>query len=88
MQTAHNPKLRFGISLHDSMAARFSAGLANAPPLPAIDFGLVGKAAPTLPVTPPSLPKAETIIITWADAEWAALQHVFCGGAVEPGRVG
>ncbi len=36
--------------------------------------------------TPSSkLPKASTVVITWAEPEWAALQHVFCaGGSATP----
>jgi hypothetical protein len=81
MNARHNPKLRFGISPHDAIAARFQPGLTNAPPLPTVNYALLGKTAPTLPTTPTRLPQAQTVVITWADAEWAALQHVFCGGA-------
>jgi nucleoside phosphorylase len=28
------------------------------------------------------LPAADVVVITWADAEWAAMQHVFCASAV------
>jgi nucleoside phosphorylase len=28
--------------------------------------------------TPSQLPNADAVVITWADAEWAALVHVFC----------
>jgi hypothetical protein len=27
------------------------------------------------------LPKASAVVITWAEAEWAAMQHVFCAGS-------
>jgi nucleoside phosphorylase len=77
--SGHNPNLRFGMSLRE--ATRFEPVLPNAPALPAIDYALVGKTAPTLVTTPTQLPRASTIVICWADAEWAALQHVFCGGA-------
>jgi hypothetical protein len=26
------------------------------------------------------LPQAAAVVITWAEAEWAAMQHVFCAG--------
>ena len=54
--------------------------ITNKPALPAIDYSLVGQQAPV--VQPPlnTLPRADVIIITWADAEWAALEHVFCQG--------
>jgi nucleoside phosphorylase len=81
MENGHNPKLRFGISLEEAKASAFSPAIANAPPLPAVNYGLVGKQAPTLlPASAARLPDASAIVITWADAEWAALQHVFCAG--------
>jgi hypothetical protein len=76
----HNPKARFGISLQEAAAASGFA-LANAPPLPPVNFAAVAKAAPVLLATPAGqLPKASAVVITWAEAEWAALQHVFCAG--------
>jgi len=83
MNTAqgHNPKLRFGITLREAKASSFRPGIANGPPLPAVNYGLVGRHAPSLMPTPAGkLPKASAVVITWADAEWAALQHVFCAG--------
>jgi nucleoside phosphorylase len=81
MADRHNPKLRFGIPLDEALTSSFQPSLANAPPLPAVDYGLVGKQAPKLLPTPSGkLPKAATVVITWAEAEWAALQHVFCAG--------
>ena len=81
MSSSHNPYRRFGRSLHAS--ASFRPGLNNAPPLPVVDYAAVGRTAPTLSVAPSTgtLPQATAIVITWADAEWAALQHVFCAGA-------
>jgi nucleoside phosphorylase len=82
MVSGHNPMLRFGISLDEARTLSFqpAVALANAPPLPAVNYGLVGKTAPKLLTTPSKLPKASTVMITWAEAEWAALQHVFCAG--------
>jgi nucleoside phosphorylase len=81
MHSGHNPKLRFGMTLQEAADSTFSAGIANGPPLPVVNYGLVSKQAPTLPPTPTgNLPKASAVVITWADAEWAALQHVFCAG--------
>jgi len=80
MTARHNPKARFGMSLSNAVEMQFQPGLENAPPLPVIDFASLGKTAPILPATPATLPKADIIVITWADAEWAALQHVFCNG--------
>merc|ERR1711960_35502 len=48
------------------------------PTLPAIDWGSIGATAPTvLPASGDALPEADVVVITWAEAEWAALQHVF-----------
>jgi hypothetical protein len=81
MHHGHNPKKRLGLSLEEARQVRFSHTIANAPPLPVVNYALVGKQAPGLP-TPSigALPQASTVVITWADAEWAALQHVFCAG--------
>jgi len=82
MDNGHNPKLRLGVSLQETRTCSFHPAIANAPPLPSLNFGLVGKQAPSLLPTPAgNLPKASAIVITWANAEWAALQHVFCAGS-------
>jgi hypothetical protein len=53
----------------------------NTPDLPPIDWSLIGQQAPALLHTPADdLPQADVVIITWAGAEWAAMQHVFCSG--------
>ena len=50
--------------------------------LPPIDWASVGHTAPT-PVEQPArrpsdpLPKADVVVITWTNAEWSALDHVF-----------
>jgi nucleoside phosphorylase len=84
MNTAqgHNPKLRFGMSLLEARASSaFRPGIAKGPPLPAVNYARVGKQAPSLmPTLPEKLPNASAVVITWANAEWAALQHVFCAG--------
>ena len=80
MAGQHNPKARLG--LPTQAATRPAAGIAQAPPLPAIDFSKVGKSAPTpLNASPGRLPAASAVVITWADAEWAALEHVFCSSS-------
>lgn len=76
--SGHNPKRRFGTSDEESL----SPVLQNMPPLPAIDFSQVGQQAPELLDTPYDyLPAADAVVITWAGAEWAALEHVFCSGS-------
>ncbi|HTW55295.1 MAG TPA: hypothetical protein VMG36_02455 [Thermoplasmata archaeon] len=62
--------------------APFVPVLAAAPPLPPVDWSRVGRAAPGLPGTSAGpLPKADAVVLTWADAEWAAMEHVFCASA-------
>jgi nucleoside phosphorylase len=57
----------------------FSPTIQNTPALPVIDWSLVGQSAPTLvKSSSKELPAADAIVITWADAEWAAMEHVFC----------
>ena len=63
------------------------ASLAQMPPLPAVNWTSIGKEAPQ--ISDPSgydktkpLPKADVVILTWTDAEWAALDHVFCDSDV------
>ena len=66
MVSGHNPMLRFGMSV--GRGADFelqpAVALANAPPLPAVNYGLVGKTAPKLLTTPSKLSKASTVVIT------------------------
>jgi nucleoside phosphorylase len=82
MPNLHNPKARFGLTLREATESTFQPAIADAPPLPVVNYALVSNVAPTLLSTPPGkLPKASAIIITWASAEWAALQHVFCSSA-------
>ena len=82
MANSHNEKARFGLSLRQASESAASFALADGPPLPVVNFALVGKSAPGLPATPSSgLPQASALVITWAEAEWAAMQHVFCAGA-------
>ena len=73
----HNEKQRLGTTEETT----FDPKIENTPDLPAIDFGAVGQKAPVLLDTPSdSLPQADVVVITWAEAEWAAMQHVFCAG--------
>src|SRR5471030_982402 len=79
MDNGHNPKLRFGMSLEQARQSSSHSGIADAPALPVVNYALVGKQAPGLLSAPAgALPKASAVVITWAEAEWAALQHVFC----------
>jgi nucleoside phosphorylase len=59
----------------------FNPAIENKPPLPIIDWSAVGQVAPKLLTSSgETLPVADAVVITWADAEWAAMQHVFCAG--------
>jgi nucleoside phosphorylase len=58
---------------------RFEPSIQNTPDLPVIPWSAIGKQAPKLLTTPAGeLPAADAVVITWAGAEWAALEHVFC----------
>jgi hypothetical protein len=75
--SGHNEKRRLGKSESDT----FEPVIHHTPDLPAIDFGAVGQQAPVLLDTPhDDLPQADAVVITWASAEWVAMQHVFCAG--------
>jgi nucleoside phosphorylase len=57
----------------------FEPTITNTPGLPIIDWSQVGQQAPKLiESSSKALPTADAIVITWAGAEWAAMQHVFC----------
>lgn len=52
------------------------------PPLPVIDWAAVEGKAPTVvdlgkPGKDDPLPKADVVVMTWTNAEWSALDHVF-----------
>ena len=79
--SGHDPRKRFGTGGE----AAFEPALRNMPPLPAIDWSLAGRPALELLDTPEDgLPEAVAVVLVWAEAEWAALQHVFCasGGSM------
>ena len=57
---------------------KLNPSVTGLPDLPAIDWDVIGNQAPTLLDTPAEqMPKADIVVMTWASAEWAALQHVF-----------
>lgn len=79
MQHGHDPYRRFGVTSQEASRARTT--IANTPPLPVVDYAAVGQSAPVLLTTQAgTLPKASAVVITWAEAEWAAMQQVFCSG--------
>ncbi len=65
----------------EEFAKKFRPSISNTPDLPVINWAAVGKQAPQLLSTPAQLPNADAVVITWADAEWAALVHVFCSSS-------
>jgi nucleoside phosphorylase len=75
----HRPIKRLGVTAVD--AAEKGPTIQNTPVLPVIDFGKLGKAAPGVAANPGALPTADTIVLCWAESEWAALQHVFVSGS-------
>jgi hypothetical protein len=62
----------------EDFSKKFQPSISNTPDLPPVDWAAVGKQAPQLLNTPAQLPVADAVVITWAEAEWAALVHVFC----------
>jgi nucleoside phosphorylase len=67
-------------------SATFQPIIHHTPPLPPVDWDAIGAQAPTVMATSAAqLPAAAAIVLVWTDAEWAALQHVFCNsGAAMP----
>ena len=58
--------------------AKFYPSISELPDLPVIDWDAIENQAPTLLDTPAEkMPEADIVVMTWASAEWAALQHVF-----------
>jgi kumamolisin len=61
--------------------SRTSPSITNTPALPVVDFAALGQEAPKVLSTPTEIPKADVVVFCWAEAEWAALHHVFVGGS-------
>lgn len=54
-------------------------GISNTPDLPVIDWNSIQAEAPKLVDSQPNyLEKADAVVITYAESEWAALEQVFC----------
>jgi hypothetical protein len=60
---------------------KFEPSISNTPALPAVNWAAVGASPPQLLPTPSSLSAASAVVVTWAEPEWAALEHVFCSSA-------
>jgi nucleoside phosphorylase len=65
------------LGMQATSSKEFYPSISGLPALPAINWSAIGASAPTLLTTPSSLPAADVVVITWAEAEWAAMQHVF-----------
>jgi hypothetical protein len=76
------PKYRPARLFTSTLQSSFEPTIKNTPELPVIDWTVIGQTAPKLVTSSSStLPAADAIVFTWADAEWAAMQHVFCDSA-------
>lgn len=86
---SHKIPARFRLATSPAAArssATFQPTIQNTPALPPVDWAAIGAQAPTVVATPAArLPAAAAVVLVWTDAEWAALQHVFCNsGAAMP----
>ncbi|MGH8234149.1 MAG: hypothetical protein ACREPU_08125 [Rhodanobacteraceae bacterium] len=63
---------------NESKSNTFYPVITGLPALPKIDWAAIGALAPVPGVTPTAkLPAADVVVICWAEAEWAAIQHVY-----------
>jgi nucleoside phosphorylase len=67
---------------------KFYPDITGLPALPAINWAAIGSAQPKLlpvPIGMPAgqLPQADIVVVTWAGAEWAAMEHVFVQSGTE-----
>lgn len=64
---------------------KFRPTISNTPDLPKLNWDAIQQLPPQVLETPPQLPAARAVVITWAEPEWAAMEHVFCSsGASMP----
>jgi nucleoside phosphorylase len=67
-----------------SSSGKFYPDISGLPPLPAIKWDAIHGEPPKLLDTPPEkMPPADIVVITWAESEWAALEHVFVSSGEE-----
>ena len=65
-------------SQKQSTSGKFYPDLKNLPPLPKINWETISDEPPKLLHTSHDyLPPADAVVITWAESEWAAMEHVF-----------
>ncbi len=56
----------------------FYPSISGLPSIPAVNWSAIGASAPTvISASGNSLPAADVVVICWAEAEWAAIEHVF-----------
>src|SRR6202034_238151 len=80
--TLHPARLLVSAAMSPAdFSKKFYPSITNTPPLPAINWGAIGQQAPQLLDTPSELPAANAVVITWAETEWAAMEHVFCNSS-------
>jgi nucleoside phosphorylase len=63
-------------------ARKFQPVIQNTPALPAINWNAVNQQPPTVLNSPSEgLPQADAVVFAWTEAEWAAMEHVFCASS-------
>ncbi|MEM9022127.1 MAG: hypothetical protein AAGB22_00200, partial [Bacteroidota bacterium] len=78
----HSPNFSHTMSQSKYAHSAADTGISNTPDLPAINWSLLGAKAPTLINSEPNyLEAADAVVIVYAEAEWAALEQVFCNSA-------
>jgi hypothetical protein len=67
----------------ESRSLAFTPRVAGLPALDPIDWSAAGLTAPQPLATAAALPRGDidVVVIAWAGAEWAAMQHVFCASS-------
>jgi nucleoside phosphorylase len=61
---------------------QFNPVIQTTPAIPVVPWNAIGQQPPMLLSTHPGeLPDADAVVIAWTDAEWAAMEHVFCNSA-------
>ena len=91
------PKIAFANDVHGVLASlgiaegshtdtshteSFYPSVTGLPALPAINWAGIGATAPTqLTNKTNSLGPVDVVVICWAEAEWAAIEHVFCSSS-------
>jgi nucleoside phosphorylase len=76
-------------ALTAEFSKKFQPAIKTTPALPAVNWSALGQQAPTLLTTSSGeLPSADAVVIAWTDAEWAAMEHVFCNSSASMSYAG